>query len=176
MRRERKLNKSIDECINYPSVDKLKAIIVAQFHRWTMLRKGRQTFVRYAIIILPVVHVFEHVAAVYVWILEEKNEFWSFCGKTIQVRKYFWPTRLNVIVCAVSDFNASLSNKPRNVTDRTAESQAQERQTDSRTEAREVPSPYVTAVPVEDKLSVILSNSIYSTYYSPTSTHTYTAA
>ena len=64
----------------------------------------------------------------------------------------------------------------RNVTGRTAESQAQERQTDSRTEAREVPSPYVTAVPVEDKLSVILSNSIYSTYYSPTSTHTYTAA
>ena len=66
MRRERKLNKSIDECINYPSVDKLKSIIVAQFHRWTMLRKGRQTFVQYAIIIL--VHVFEHVAAVYVWL------------------------------------------------------------------------------------------------------------
>jgi len=47
------------------------------------------------------------------WIYWKKNEFWSFCGKTIQARKYFWPTRLNAIVGTCQWFNASLSNKPR---------------------------------------------------------------
>jgi len=62
------------------------------------------------------------------------------------------------------------------MTDRTAESQTQERHSDSRTEAQEAPYPSVTAVPIEAKLSVILSNSTYSIYYSHISIHTSTAA